>query len=59
MQAILSGRIVVLEGGCLGLDAIPLQFPFGSELLSDGSGVEAPGLGVVRVGDEISGGGGY
>ncbi len=49
--------------GCFALTSgevtYPLQFPFGTQLSDDGTEVAVPGLPSLRIGDEISGGGGY
>lgn len=36
-----------------------LLAPHGSTVLPDGSGIDIPGLGVVKVGETITGGGGH
>jgi len=64
MDALIAGTLVRTDAGCLavqGADELTyvLQFPFGSRLAEDGESVEVPGLGVVRLGDAIEGGGGY
>lgn len=63
MDAQIIGTLTVAESGCLALAAdggsYPLEFPFGSRLDDDGGSVEVPGLGTLRLGDEIAGGGGY
>ncbi|GAB3270924.1 Kelch repeat-containing protein [Microbacterium lacusdiani] len=63
MDAIITGTLTRLDGGCLGLTVgereTPLQFPFGSILADDGESVDVPGHGTVRIGDLILGGGGW
>ena len=60
LQAIISGRLSTLEGGCIGLSGGGVGhvavFPAGTTLLSDG--VEIPGLGEFEYGDLISAQGG-
>lgn len=63
-DAEVRGIIQVGAGGCLGLlsegttHPIPLIWPEGSKLTEAGDAVDVPGLGVVRVGQTVSGGGG-
>lgn len=63
-DAEVRGVIQVGAGGCLGLlseettHPIPLIWPEGSKLTEAGDAVDVPGLGTVRVGQTISGGGG-
>lgn len=63
MEALILGTLTLTEGGCFAVAAggvtYPLQFPFGTRLSDDGTEVAVPGLPALRVGDEISGGGGY
>lgn len=64
MDALVAGTLTRTESGCLALDSgdgqvYVLQFPFGTRLADDGGSVEVPGLGTLRPGDELSGGGGY
>lgn len=60
LQAIISGRLSTLEGGCIGLSGGGVGhvavFPAGTTLLS--SGVEIPGLGKFDFGNLISAQGG-
>lgn len=52
------GRLGVVDGGCVGLDREGygelVVWPRGTTALPDGTGIEAPGLGVVRFGDELA-----
>ena len=63
-DAEVRGVVELGPGGCLGLVSeevvvpIPLIWPEGSELAEDGGSVTVPGVGEVRVGASISGGGG-
>lgn len=63
MDAEIAGTLTRTDSGCLALasetESYVLQFPFGTELADDGESVNVPGLGVVHIGDEIAGGGGY
>ncbi|NQX13309.1 hypothetical protein HQQ80_16910 [Microbacteriaceae bacterium VKM Ac-2855] len=63
MQAIVAGSLTVTDTGCFALDSggtvRPVQFPFGTRLGDDGETVLVPGLEPIRVGDDVSGGGGY
>lgn len=63
MQAEISGTLTLTDSGCFAVTSggitYPLQFPFGSQLSKDGAEIMVPGLLPLRVGDEISGGGGY
>ncbi len=64
MDAQILGTLTRTDEGCLALasewgDVYVLQFPFGSELSDDGESVVVPGLGTLREGDRIDGGGGY
>lgn len=63
MDALISGTLTTTDAGCFAVTSggvtYPLQFPFGTRLSDDGTEVSVPGLPSLRVGDEISGGGGY
>lgn len=63
MDALISGTLTITDAGCFAVRSggvtYPLQFPFGTRLSDDGIEVSVPGLPSLRVGDEISGGGGY
>lgn len=64
MDAEVRGVIQVGADGCLGVvsegttQPVPLIWPEGSTLTEAGDAVDVPGLGTVRVGQTISGGGG-
>lgn len=64
LDAEVRGVIERGPGGCLGLLAedadavVPLIWPEGSQLAEDGTRITVPELGEVRVGQNISGGGG-
>ncbi|AXH96607.1 hypothetical protein DV701_11170 [Ornithinimicrobium avium] len=63
-DAEIGGVLGLGPGGCLGLltegsDApVPLVWPAGSKLSEDGTSVTVPGLGEVRPGQTVTGGGG-
>lgn len=63
-DAEVRGVIQVGPGGCLGLVSegtthpTPLIWPKGSKLTQAGDAVDVPGLGVVRIGQTVHGGGG-
>jgi len=58
-DAAIGGRLWVNDSDCFTLgDAILVADP-GSTVLEDGSGVDLPGFGVVKIGTRINGGGGY
>lgn len=63
MDALISGTLTTTDAGCFAVTSggvtYPLQFPFGTRLSDDGTEVSVPGLPSLRVGDEISGSGGY
>ena len=63
MEAVVEGTLTLTADGCFAIESgdvvHPLQFPFGTRLASDGRSAVVPGLGTVRVGDAIRGGGGY
>lgn len=63
MDAQIAGTLILTDSGCLavtsGADSYVLEFPFGTELADDGESVNVPGLGIVHIGDEIAGAGGY
>ncbi|BDZ55148.1 hypothetical protein [Agromyces marinus] len=63
MDAIVAGTLTRTENGCLALDDLDglhvLEFPYGTTLADDGETVEVPGLGPLRIGDAVEGGGGY
>jgi hypothetical protein len=61
-EAAVTGTLALNDHGCFGFGDgaafSPVIFPFGTRLLDDGRSAEVPGLGTVRIGDEIRGGGG-
>ena len=63
MLAAIDGRLTRTAEGLLAVgrenDQTVLRFPYGTELADDGQSVDVPGLGAVRLGDAIRGGGGY
>ncbi len=63
MDALISGTLTITDAGCFAVTSggvtYPVQFPFGTRLSDDGAEVSVPGLPSLRVGDEVSGGGGY
>lgn len=58
----LTGRVVVLDGGCLGLDdgtrTGVLVLQPGTTVLEDGQGLVTPAGAIIRVGDSVAGGDG-
>jgi len=58
----LSGRVVLLDGGCLGLDdgtrTGVLVLQQGTTVLDGGEGLVTPDGAIIRVGDAVSGGDG-
>jgi hypothetical protein len=62
MQALISGRVAVLEGGCIGLaggrEGHLVAWPSTTTFAPDGIEIRVPGLGVFRVGDLLQGAGG-
>ncbi len=64
MDAQIRGVVQIGPGGCLGLvregadEPVALIWPEGSRLTDDGSSVDVPGVGAVRVGQWVEGGGG-
>ena len=63
MAAIVTGTLTVIGDGCLGFDepggTVVLALPHGSRPTGDGSAIEVAGGPTVRIGDAITGGGGY
>jgi hypothetical protein len=63
MQVLISGRVAVLEGGCIGIvggrGGHLVAWPSTTTLDSDRLAIHVPGLGVFRVGDFLRGGGGF
>ena len=63
MQALISGRVAVLDGGCIGLadggEPHLVAWPSATTFAPDGVAIQVPGVGVFRVGDLFQGGGGY
>ena len=64
MAAIVTGTLTVIGDGCLGFDepgngTVVLALPHGSRPTGDGSAIEVAGGPTVRIGDTITGGGGY
>lgn len=61
LAILISGTVTVLDGGCLGFSTDGaeqvLVLPSGTLALPDGNGVRAEGV-DIRIGDQISGGGG-
>ena len=57
--AFISAELQVNAQGCFALDGELLVAPHGSTVLADGSGIDVPGLGAVKVGETMSGGGGH
>lgn len=58
-MAFVSDKLHVNHAGCFALGRNLLRAPFGSTVLPDGSGVDLPGIGVVKVGETVTGGGAY
>lgn len=58
-MAFISAKLQVNAQGCFALDGELLLAPHGSTVLADGSGIDIPGLGVIKVGETITGGGGH
>lgn len=64
-QAAISGALTITEAGCVGLvddegNAFPVVWPRGTTLISASPlTLDLPGVGVMREGQTISGGGGY
>ena len=60
--ALYTGELVVIEQGCLGFDygveQSAVVFPTGTTVLPGGGGVRTPQGLAVRIGDEITAGGG-
>lgn len=60
--ALYTGELVVIEQGCLefdyGSEQDAVVFPAGTRALRGGGGVRTPEGRAVRIGDEITGGGG-
>lgn len=65
MAAIVRGTLTTIGGGCLGFDepssngTVVLVLPHGSRPSRDGTAIEVAGGPTVRLGDTVSGGGGY
>ena len=63
LQAVVSGVVAVLEGGCLGLVNGRAQslvvWPSTTTFDPDGIVIRVPGLGVFCVGDRLHGAGGH
>jgi hypothetical protein len=59
LMARIYAKLEVSDAGCFALDGELLVAPHGSTVLPDGSGIDIPGLGVVKVGETIDGGGGH
>ncbi|MDQ0727529.1 hypothetical protein [Microbacterium sp. W4I20] len=61
-EALIDG-VVSVEGDCFILSADGerwlIEWPYGSTLGPDEQSVEVEGFGAVRVGDRVTGGGGY
>lgn len=62
-DAAISGTLAVVDGGCLGLgddggSQIVVVWPSGTAALPDDVGIDVPGMGTYRLGDEVEGGGG-
>lgn len=52
------GGQVSLVGACVGIDQVTVIWPHGTEILDeDPVRIEVPGLGQVKVGDRVDGGG--
>lgn len=58
-MARINDELQVNAAGCFTLGKNVLVVPDGSTILTDGSGVDIPGVGVVRLGETVSGGGEY
>jgi hypothetical protein len=62
-EALVTGRVAVLRAGCVGLwnggEEVLVVWPEGTIPLDDEVGVAVPGLGELRVGDEVSAGGAF
>jgi len=59
LGAALRGTLQIDKQGCVTLDDYPLVAPAGSRVAADSSGVEFPGVGLVRFGELVRGSGGY
>ena len=59
LDAAPGGILLVNEQGCVALGEYPLVAPAGSRVAADLSGVEFPGVGLLRFGERIQGSGGY
>lgn len=57
-MALVSGQLRVNPRGCFAVDDQVLLAPYGTEVSEDGRGVRFPGVGLVKVGERISGAGG-
>jgi hypothetical protein len=58
-DAAIGGEVTVVDG-CLGIDDAVAVWPFGTEVTDrNGPLIDVPGLGKVRVGDHVTGAGGY
>jgi hypothetical protein len=63
-DAEVRGVVQVGAGGCLGIVSegankpIPVVWPEGSKLADDGKSIDLPDVGLVRIGQAVSGGGG-
>ena len=64
-QALIQGTLAVTESGCVGIagaggETYPAVWPRGTALLSGpDTAIHVPGVGAVRIGDEVEGAGGY
>jgi hypothetical protein len=61
-QALISGRLAIVNGGCFGIikeegNEFAAIFPVGTT--AEGDALTIPGLGEVKVGDDLEGGGGF
>ena len=63
-QALISGRVAVLPGGCIGLaggrgrEGHLVAWPSTTTFAPDEMAIQVPGLGVLRIGDFVQAGGG-
>ncbi|TDL45423.1 hypothetical protein [Microbacterium oleivorans] len=64
-EALIEGTLTVAESGCVGIvaaggETYPAVWPRGTTLVGGvDTGIDVPGVGVLRVGDAVSGAGGY
>ncbi len=61
--AVVAGAVTLTDGRCVGLrvgeSTMLVVWLNGTKLTTDGRGIYLPGVGTVRFGESITGGGGY